>query len=316
MDDRTQNMRLGLFVVIGFAILLATLFFLGLSNLFVAKTKLVTTFTESVQGLSVGSAVKYRGVPVGTVSAISLLPSERIVRVEMEIELKNFIAKGSDEFIQQRFKKFLEREIPKGLRCRLEYAGITGMKYIDLDYFVPADTPVEDPPKEVFDGIGNEMFMPSASSPFKDLTGALSVALERLSKIQFEEISGELERSLQSISNLLADPAIRSTLNRINEAAENLEESTAAVNRVLDEKKLNELVSSLEKTLDTLNSFADDTTKEVKDMSLPETAAGLRATLLQLNQTLESVKMLTDYLGTDPQALIKGKSQGESAPER
>ena len=316
MDDRTQNMRLGLFVVIGFAILLATLFFLGLSNLFVAKTKLVTAFTESVQGLSVGSAVKYRGVPVGTVSAISLLPSDRIVRVEMEIELKNFIAKGSDDFVQQRFKKFLEREIPKGLRCRLEYAGITGMKYIDFDYFVPADTPVEEPPKEIFDGGENELFMPSAASTFKDLTGAISVALERLSKIQFEEISGELERTLQNISNLLADPAIRSTLNRINEAAENLEESTAAVNRVLDEKKLADLVAGVENTLASLNTFADNAGKEVQGMDLPETSAGLRATLLQLNQTLESIKMLTDYLGTDPQAIIHGKSKGESDGER
>lgn len=312
MDDRTQNMRLGLFVVIGFALLLATLFFLGLSNLFVAKTKLVTSFTESVQGLSVGSAVKYRGVPIGTVSGVSLLVADRIVKVEMEIELKNIIAKGHGDFLKQRFKKFLEREIPKGLRCRLEYAGITGMKYIDFDYFVPPDTPFDAPPKEIFDGNEKEIFMPSVGSTFKDLTGALSVALERLSKIKFEEISGELERSLQNISNLLADPAIRSTLNRINEAAENLEESTASINRVLDERKLLELVNGLENTMKSLNSFADNTSREVEGMDLPETTAGLRATLIQLNQTLESIKMLTDYLSTDPQAVIRGKGKDES----
>ena len=59
MNDQTQKFRIGLFVLGGVAVLLAMLFFFGLSNLFTHRAKVQSFFSESVQGLTVGSAVKY-----------------------------------------------------------------------------------------------------------------------------------------------------------------------------------------------------------------------------------------------------------------
>ena len=90
MSEKSQKLRIGIFIIAGTLLMLAVLFFLGLSDMFVEKVTLVTRFNESVQGLTVGSPVKYRGVQVGTVSKISIVMQKKTVWVAMEIEPRYF----------------------------------------------------------------------------------------------------------------------------------------------------------------------------------------------------------------------------------
>ena len=92
MNDQTQKFRIGLFVLGGVAVL-AMLFFFGLSNLFTHRAKVQSFFSESVQGLTVGSAVKYRGVPIGTVTRIVIRVSDKLVQVDMEVDFDTFVNK-------------------------------------------------------------------------------------------------------------------------------------------------------------------------------------------------------------------------------
>ena len=137
MNERQQNLRIGIFTISGLLLLLAGLFYLGLSDLFAAKMKLFTYFSESVQGLSVGSSVKYRGVPVGTVSKLSIDMDSKKVLVTMEIDPGHFHSTRQKLDTGNVFERLIRKEVENGLRCRLEFAGITGMKFIELDYFAP-----------------------------------------------------------------------------------------------------------------------------------------------------------------------------------
>ena len=110
--------------------MVAILFFLGLSDIFKDKVVIMTHFQESVQGLTVGSPVKFRGVQVGAVSDISIMLNEKHVWVTMEVDPDYFKNLNRSSFI-----KAMKNERKNGLACRLEFAGITGMKFIDLDYF-------------------------------------------------------------------------------------------------------------------------------------------------------------------------------------
>ena len=321
MNEHQQNFRTGVFVTGSLILLLAMLFYLGLSEIFVEKIKVFTYFPESVQGLSVGSSVKYRGVPMGTVSQLSIDMTSRKVFVVMELEPRYFHNKPDQKLQTGIFLKTLQDEIDRGLRCRLEFAGITGMKFIDFDYFAAEQKTDDLLQNEMFSGEPSALYIPSVPSTMKDLSGALSSSLERLSNIRFEEIAGELERSLAKLSDILSDPAIRSAINRINDAAENLEVSTSTVARVFDEKRLNRILDSLENDLEVFRHLGEQLSASAKDMKLPESAAVFRNaveqlmesredivhTLSKFNQTLESIRMMTDYLSTDPEALIKGK---------
>ncbi len=326
MNERQQNLRTGIFTVSSLIVATVILFILGLSDLFVTKVKVFTFFSESVQGLNVGSSVKYRGVPVGSVSQISIDMNSKKVFVIMEIEPRYFRGISTQNDSADDFHKMLTEEINNGLRCRLEFAGITGMKFIDFDYFgihgtaVPAkrERPAESP---------EACYIPSVQSSIKDLSGALSSSLERLSHIRFEDIAHELERSLGRLSEILSDPAIRSAISRINEAAENLELSTSTVVKVLDEKRLTRLFDSLEKDMEVLKHLGEQLSDSATGMKLPESAAAFRraadsiqeskedisSTLSKFNQTLESIRMLTDYLNTDPSSIIRGKRKNSAA---
>ncbi|HWO09338.1 MAG TPA: MlaD family protein, partial [Polyangiaceae bacterium] len=72
MATGTNHYKLGLFVLLGMAVALAFVITLGARNWNAATVRYVSYFDESVQGLEVGSPVKFRGVTVGRVAIIGV----------------------------------------------------------------------------------------------------------------------------------------------------------------------------------------------------------------------------------------------------
>ena len=135
MGNQKKFFLTGLFVAAALLLLIGTMFFLGLADEFAQRIHFVTTFSESVQGLTKGSAVKYKGVPIGQVEKISILPEERIVRVDMSIDPTVFagLYAPDDESSVKKLKIFFIQARQNGLCCRLDLAGVTGMRYVEMD---------------------------------------------------------------------------------------------------------------------------------------------------------------------------------------
>src|SRR4029077_15250524 len=71
MDGRNPaQFKIGLFVIVGAAILVSALFLFGIRNAIEPTQKFETYITGKVEGLSIGSPVKMRGVTVGRVDEI------------------------------------------------------------------------------------------------------------------------------------------------------------------------------------------------------------------------------------------------------
>src|ERR1700688_1749187 len=68
-------LRVGLLIVAGLVLLVALIWFLGGGQIR-HGTVFESYFSESVQGLEVGAAVKYRGVTIGRVTALGLVSAE------------------------------------------------------------------------------------------------------------------------------------------------------------------------------------------------------------------------------------------------
>lgn len=312
----------GIFIIAGVILLLVLLFFLGLSDCFTQKVTLHTGFSESVQGLSRGSAVKYRGVQIGTVSDIVIMINKNLIKVDMEIEPKYFAAdRHGKSYSDDKFINFMRQEITKkGLRARLEMLGITGMKYIDLDYFARPDTAANEIPRGL---AGKTLYVPSVNSQMKDFTATLTMAVDRISKIRFENISAQLETALTGLGQLLNSQEIRSTIARINDTAENLETSTNAISAVLSEARLRSIAEQLEKNLVILDKLQKILLEIADESRIPDTTASFRRamntvsdskddldnTIMKFNQMMESVRILADSLANDPASLLRGKSK-------
>lgn len=141
--------------------------------------------------------------------------------------------------------------------------------------------------------------------------------------MRFEEISDGLERSLSELSGLLADPALKSAINRINDAAENLESGTRTITRVFSENRINQFLNLLEKDLQAIDALTRQLITESREAKIPQSTEAFRNaadafvdgqgqlanTLEKLNQALDSLRELADYLNQDPSSLLSGKKK-------
>jgi len=64
MSEKASQLRIGIFVVVGVAILFGALFLFGIRSAFEPTYTLETYVSDNVDGLSVGSVVKLRGVEI------------------------------------------------------------------------------------------------------------------------------------------------------------------------------------------------------------------------------------------------------------
>src|SRR5690606_10569560 len=137
-DMRTTNQwKLGLFVVLGVIGVVAAGVWIGARQFDQATTSLYTFFDEPVEGLEVGAPVKFRGIPIGSVSSMSTRDRRWIqVRADLGIEkLEQIGLRPPDK------DPDAPPEIPPGLRTRIVRSFVTSIAHIDADR-VPAGTPI------------------------------------------------------------------------------------------------------------------------------------------------------------------------------
>lgn len=137
-ENQASYAKIGFFIVLGAALITATLVYLGGvgsdKHLFLAET----FFSESVSGLDIGSPVNYRGVRVGSVRRISFIRAEYEgvsredgdkIYVEMAFDTRLFRIDG-----HRAPSQVLELMVEKGLHATVSASGVTGLSRIELNY--------------------------------------------------------------------------------------------------------------------------------------------------------------------------------------
>ena len=195
--EKASYFKIGVFIIIGTIIGVIGVVALGVGTIFQKKVLVETYIDESVQGLDVGSSVKFRGVPVGKVETISLTSAEyptkrRYVLVRIGLTTTIFQAPLSDAGSPS-----FTTEIEKGLRVRLASQGLTGAAYIEADYQDPA----RNPPLEI-DWHPRYPYVPSTLSRIAQLSESLEKILRSAEDIDVGRLVAGLEKSLQTITKV------------------------------------------------------------------------------------------------------------------
>ena len=297
MSARTNHFKIGMFVLAALVLLVAALLAFGARAWFEERATFETCVVGDVEGLSVGSPVKLRGVPVGSVSLIdftgNVYPESTNSFVVIEFEVSKRINNCSLSADQ---KGPVEASVRRGLRARVKGQGITGTSIVSLEFLDPADNP----PPEI-DFTPRHYYIPSAPSQFSQLLASIEKSLRQLEELDFGEISDRLTSVLHSVDSVLTKlEAVE--FRRIGADVLRLTDELRATNT-----KLHDLVSSVASTVDEMKLEAVARNADELLSELRTTNAKLQTTLDQIAATpleeaargvRQAAKSLDEAIGT------------------
>src|SRR6476620_8068031 len=144
MSQKANPTLIGAFVFGAIIIGIGAILFFGSANLFSKKQLFETYFNQSVNGLGVGSNVKYKGVTVGKVTKVQLkfqgTGEAPVVKVLYEINTDNLLNKYGLA-IDLGDRKVHDRAVANGLRAKLDFESlISGQLFIALDFYKDTNT--------------------------------------------------------------------------------------------------------------------------------------------------------------------------------
>ncbi|MCK5310561.1 MAG: MCE family protein [Desulfobacteraceae bacterium] len=214
MNDNTKFFKIGMFVIVATTILIVGLIIFGAGKFFDKKFYCETYFNESVQGLNVGSGVKYKGMDIGSVESIKSAASEygqnsQYILVTFSINDNAMFAKS---------KKGIEIIVNEGLRVKLGLQGLTGAAYIEADHIEKnkiQDLPIAWEPENPY--------IPSATSTITRLTDSISKIVEGVESIKFQALANDLATLLRTldtkINDIETEEILGSTLKLVSSAS-------------------------------------------------------------------------------------------------
>lgn len=205
MKSAQYYFKIGLFVLTSLVVVLGLIIVIGGTHLFSKTMYVETYFNESVQGLTEGSYVKYRGINIGRVKKIRFaqqeypqasnhIKSSRYIYVLLAIN-SSFLT----DIPKSTFKQDVAKQVHKGLRARLNVQDLTGSAYIQLTYLDKSDTtktlPIYWQPEYAY--------IPSTPSTFSRLTDSVQNILKGLQGVDFQRFFKEGQSAMKNTSELV-----------------------------------------------------------------------------------------------------------------
>lgn len=305
MANRKTKFFVGLFMAGGISIAIVTIIWLGMSRIFEKGSHYAVYFDESVQGLSVDSPVKYRGVAIGRVERIRVAPDSRLIEVVLIIESG---IKAEDDMVAQ-----------------LKVVGITGSMFIELDRRKEDDQsrapqlrfPTEYPVfatrpsdiSELFRGI-DEIVQKLNLLDIAGLSDRLKVTLEHIDQaVVGADVAGLSVKMQQAVDNI--DRAV-SDLNLPGISAD-IRDALASLNRDLEPQRWEKIMTGVEATITGLQEATDNITALLENTNgmIDETEngiVGLNRQLGIIGRNLEkasgNLNLLLENLAAQPSQVL------------
>ncbi len=263
MSRRANPTIVGSFVLGAVFLVVVGLGVFGSGRFFTRHPRAVAFFDGSIQGLTVGSSVNFRGVPVGQVTDIKLQLNVDTVRavipVYLEFDPSHFIVSGDMALAERAKQKPLKAAIAHGLHARLATQSlVTGQLNVELDI-----DPNE--PRRLIGADPSTVEIPTSPSDIEKLKKALT-------ELPLDKIASQALDLLQNANRLISSKDTSRLIASLADAAGGL----------------NALISDAHENLDPLVADFHATTGAGRDTLAAAQAAiaDLRTALTAANQLL------------------------------
>jgi len=314
MVTKAQKVRLGVFFIIGFTVLLSVFILLLGSKITEKKDYYRIIYTDSsVAGLQIGGAVLYRGIQIGRVEDIQI-DRDNVNNIIVYINVKAGTPIKADN------------------EATLIMVGITGLKQVqliggsnDAPFLKPGD--VIPTGKTLFGNIADKASV---------LTDKIEIIIDNIVSITNKENQEKLSSIIGNIDSIISQSQqpLNHTMNNIEEISSNLSISTAMLNdlmlhieQLFADDKINNIVKNTENITDQLASI--DIKTQVNNILTALNESISRANIMlsridglvqknspeindiisELRETTENLNEFTRLLADDPSLLIRSSSR-------
>ena len=239
-EGKTSYTKIGFIVVAGIVAVAGSLFYFGgvrgNGDLVYAET----CFDRSVSGLSVGSAVNFRGVKIGEVKEISFVGNKYNVRGDDNLRV--YIKMG---FPRSRMTPYEDEGIGAdevigymvdtvGLRATVSASGVTGLSRIELD--AAPDFPAIQP-----SWTPEYAYIPPKPSLIDNFSDSATRVMDQINRMDIAGVWSNVSASVESLARL--SDGVKSTLESSRSDAEriigNLSGTAAAVRDLMERLREN-----------------------------------------------------------------------------
>jgi paraquat-inducible protein B len=196
--------KIGTFVLVGLGLIVFALLIFGSDRLFQRIVYVETYFEESIQGITEGTKVKYRGLEIGHVKKLAFTSEiykqvnksednaySRSIYVQIAITSKLFT-----DLSAQKLKEFLTKEVEHGLRIKIVPQGLTGTSYLEFDYVK------DQKPQLPISWQPYYFYIPSIPSTLTKLAENAQYIINELKDIDFKKIFNNVDNLTVSLRRL------------------------------------------------------------------------------------------------------------------
>ncbi len=272
MRGKTPKLLIGVFVTVAVFLGTVTVIWLGASKYFQKGNLYVTYFDESVQGLSVDSNVKYRGVNVGNVRAIQVAPDHRLIEVVMKINLRP----GEEQ----------------NLTAKLRSAGLTGIVNVELDRRYPGDA--DRSPSFSF-----QTEYPVILSVPSDTKYYLSVVeniLKQLREVDFPAIFERVESIAAGIDHIVHSEKIEETLANLSHLSGKLGRAADRIESIAQNRDIEGVLAETRETIGEMQALVKDVRREVQGLQVGAVMDRAGQAVAKAGQAMDKAGQLVDGL--------------------
>lgn len=272
MESRSHALMAGLFVLALLVAVLACVWWLNRDTTETIPYEVVTK--TSVTGLNPEAIVRYRGIEVGKVKSIQF-DKEVLGQVNIHLEI------------------IPTAPIMRSTFATMEFLGVTGLAYIELDDDGTDQTPLETSKENI--------------ARIKMRPGFVTT---------IEDKSAEILEDVQKITSALADTldaknkgALTDTLKNINKAAQELEKVAQQLQPTLEKlpsmaTKANNMMDSVAELSKNINEITQNLSSTMKNN--PHDINQIQSLADELKTSLQSINMTLDQFNQNPPSLLMG----------
>jgi phospholipid/cholesterol/gamma-HCH transport system substrate-binding protein len=296
-----QKFRLGIFVIIGMAILAAFIIIpIGMKMTQHQKTYISIFEGESLQGLEQGAAVKFNGVSIGTVQRVTYNPDDiNKMRVELSV--------------MESFPMRVDMYATTGL------IGITGLKYVEISggsngaaLLKPGGTvPTR---ASLFASVGEKAdvliekvetllnHLNNVTDP--DSLRSVKIALDNLADLtgDAKNLFGTVGEVVPSVGKII--DTVQATVSEIHKITLDIKELTDTLRGGVSGANIPGILAKADTAVTSVKALTDNLS-----LMVMQTREDFSISMENLRETLESASQLMKMLADNPSLLIRGEGK-------